>query len=233
MRNGLLMAEASPQHLMETHNAAMLEDVVLHYCLKTEDTYGETPNAPSIIRRRASKVGIEEINMTSPSNQSQANGGPGKNYPVNKENNSAQFGGNCSKRPPPRAPYMDNYASDGIQTHSVNRIRALAVKNVIVMLRSVGFLLFIFICPAAMVWIYCYAIGSPPTDLGIGIINDEHANCKLGNEIQLTCAPKQLSCAFINGLQATGEFNIVRRAGDKSPCTSATALILLSVFLRE
>lgn len=73
------------------------------------------------------------------------------------------------------------------------------------------FVLFTFATPSIIVAIFCFAIGSNPSDLGIGILNHEIGiNCK--NYTGLTsCAPIELSCAFLNSLESGETFDLVNK----------------------
>ncbi|KAJ6633870.1 ABC transporter G family member 23 [Pseudolycoriella hygida] len=161
MRNGVLMTEESPTTLLEMHNATMLEDVVLKYCLKDMN---QTDIKSS---REASEI-IDPLMYS----------------------------------------HDDNTKSS--QTRSVHRIRALTVKNVIVLMRNIGFLFFTFATPSLIVAIFCFAIGSNPSDLGIGILNNEigGGDCTKFTELK-SCEPIQLSCAFFNSLEADRKFTLV------------------------
>lgn len=71
------------------------------------------------------------------------------------------------------------------------------------------FLIFTFATPSLIVTIFCFAIGSSPKDLSIGIINNEvRYDCE--NFSGLTsCEPIELSCLFLNNLEADRKCKLV------------------------
>jgi len=199
MRNGLLMAEDSPQALMESHNATMLEEVVLKYCLRTSEngrTSRDGATSSHGSRRRPSNCSqTEEIQMRNWSEGKMGHGGRG-----------GVGGGRYAAQ-------RDSQLSTA-QANTFFRTSALVYKNGLVLLRSIGILCFLLSMPAAGVAVYSYCIGADPHDLGLGIINEENVNCKLGGsgkagEMAQACTPENLSCAFINQLAATGAFILV------------------------
>lgn len=80
------------------------------------------------------------------------------------------------------------------------------------------FLIFTFGSPAIIVTIFCFAIGTSPVDLELGVLNYEiDTNCT--NYIGMTtCEPNQLSCAFIKSLESDRKFKLVK-PGDFSMST--------------
>lgn len=94
MRNGLLMTEESPTKLLEMHNASMLEEVVLKFCLNDD-----VPQVQSEMLAHQPKQ-FEVFNPTM----------------YNKDDNDVK----------------------NSQTHSIHRITALTVKNLIVLMRNIG-----------------------------------------------------------------------------------------------
>ncbi|XP_037048976.1 ABC transporter G family member 20-like [Bradysia coprophila] len=106
------------------------------------------------------------------------------------------------------AMYKQDENTKSSQTRSIHRIGALTIKNLIVLMRNIGFLLFTFGSPALIVSIFCFAIGSSPKDLGMGVINNELVDCKNFTEIT-SCEPIQLSCAFLNKLASDRKIKLI------------------------
>lgn len=80
------------------------------------------------------------------------------------------------------------------------------------------FLIFTFATPSLIVTIFCFAIGSNPKNLEIGILNHEvGVDCKNFTEIA-TCDYSQLSCAFLSNLGADQKFKLV--VGIQNKCGS-------------
>lgn len=59
------------------------------------------------------------------------------------------------------------------ESTAIRRLVALLIKNFIILLRNVGFLIFIFVVPAIQVILICLTIGSDPKGLLIGVLNPE------------------------------------------------------------
>lgn len=59
------------------------------------------------------------------------------------------------------------------QSTTSRRLLALLIKNFIILMRNVGFLLFVFLVPSIQVVLICLTIGSDPKGLLIGVINPE------------------------------------------------------------
>lgn len=95
MRNGLLMTEESPTKLLEMHNANMLEEVVLKFCLNDDVPQVSSDSGVLIDQPKQ----YEMYNPTM---------------------------------------YDRDDDSKNSQTHSIHRISALTVKNLIVLLRNLG-----------------------------------------------------------------------------------------------
>lgn len=206
MRSGVIMAEGSPTDLMEAHNVTMLEEVVLQYCLKTESNEGAR-RRPNFRQRNAVCFDKGDSGTCSPALcniQGIPNGTRGQNG-IRNGPSTVMFGSKHLSAPP----CGNSLTSDGIQTHWLNRLTALTLKNFVILLRNIGFLIFVFMCPAAVLCLYCYAIGSLPSGLGLGIINDEIRNCEVGKEILSTCNSTMLSCAFIEGLEESDIVDLV------------------------
>lgn len=101
MRNGVMMAEQSPSKLLELHNANMLEDVVLKYCLKDEGPQtGSDPEPKDGVPQTGSAP--ESIETCNP------------------------------------VMYRQDDRTEDSETHSIHRIGALIIKNVIVLMRNIG-----------------------------------------------------------------------------------------------
>lgn len=111
MRDGRLMAEASPNYLLAYHNASMLEDVVLKYCLKTSMNDQAVHDSSS---RRSTITAFEP----------------------NHKRKSVQ--GDELIFCPHEDPVIPSPNRHQKKTTKVNIIWALTRKNVIVILRNVG-----------------------------------------------------------------------------------------------
>jgi len=121
MRAGQLMAEASPDNLLAFHDATMLEEVVLKYCLQTNPIEEVAMNT---LKPRRGTISFEpeydssgRNSMTFTGDQFSPNGANQVGYAV----------------PPP--PYLAHKPKTTTQR---NRVWALVRKNVTVILRNVG-----------------------------------------------------------------------------------------------
>jgi ABC-type multidrug transport system permease subunit len=82
---------------------------------------------------------------------------------------------------------------------SLNRLRALTIKNFIVMWRNIGFMLFIFVLPAIQVILFCLAIGREPLDMKFGVVNHEVPGLSICHG-PAGCTTQNLSCRYLDNI---------------------------------
>merc|ERR1719494_539943 len=92
-------------------------------------------------------------------------------------------------------------------TPSFSNIAALLIKNWISMKRSPVLLTFVFFLPGIFMILSCTYVGINPSDLPIGVLNQE-ANCK-GLSLNNSCEADSLSCYYINSLNRTDAVHLL------------------------
>jgi hypothetical protein len=135
MRNGRLMVEDSPANLLETYNCTLLEDIVLKLCLRDEKTVHAAEEAPMEQKPNNVMKGITFPNTVSPASiEEKGDGVVGLKFrrsSVASKPTDAIF--NSTSSGVERSQPKDDYS-----TKMVDRIKALCIKNFLVMFRSIG-----------------------------------------------------------------------------------------------
>lgn len=86
--------------------------------------------------------------------------------------------------------------------------------------------MFTFATPSLIVTIFCFAIGSNPKNLEIGILNHEvGVDCKDFTELT-ACDSSQLTCAFLSDLGSDRKFKLVVAAQNKFGCNQLSFTVL-------
>lgn len=183
MRFGKLLAEGSPDRLLETYNKPNLEDVFLELCLQDGDL--ETTRVREQRRSRSpifkaiknrNKKQANDDNLEQKTNDDpllakteQANGvqivsnGSAKQKSrkrQNSSNNNRRSSSVANLDPPPNLGWT--------------KVRACMLKTFNRMKKRVGFLIYQFVLPALQVSLFCLAIGQDPKDLSIAVVNGEN-----------------------------------------------------------
>jgi len=154
MRTGKLLAEDSPNNLIQNFQQNNLEDVFLALCLKNGDVdrkaleLEDVTDGPEVcIIKNGSvhkDIQLEPIGSVPTS--------PKRKFSKDKSAKSASMFTNCFRW---------------------HRLKALLIKNFIRMWRNIGFLIFQFIIPTVQVSLFCLAIGRDPKGMTLAVVNDE------------------------------------------------------------
>ncbi|CAL8104778.1 unnamed protein product [Orchesella dallaii] len=249
MRNGRLLAEKSPEALLIEYKVTLLEDIVLTLCRQDREekkrqrddnveTSAKTEWGLSSITKR--KIGSESTIVEEGTIVGLRYESAGKNG----NNDDAIFVESPKLRPGTgvlavhnnghiSAPLKQRRLStrENIRmNHStqIQKLTALLIKNFIILMRNIGFLIFIFFVPAIQVILICLTIGSDPKSLLLGVINPE--NCDylsknwrdIGKECPIDTDALEnstLSCFYLSNLpeesyileKETSEFNALQR----------------------
>ena len=142
MRNGRLVVEDSPTNLLERYNTALLEDIVLKLCLRDEKIVQDEEAKVPVNRLRRDSVHNNKLKLRRTTSVP-----VGKGPPAWIEDDSSHETGEVGlkfrrasaefiktvprevAKPRPK----QNYS-----TKSFDRVQALVIKNVLVMLQSIG-----------------------------------------------------------------------------------------------
>lgn len=241
MRHGRLLAEDSPAKLLIQYNASLLDDIVLKLCLKDES--GEPDDDGALLKRRRSSrlLSLTGTNVNksartspSPSSKSQQNHDKSVNLTPKKEFIGAKYKDNNLMESSKRIQIISSQEmgqkqktnDNNANTSSNNRLRALIVKNWLVLFRNFGFLLFLVILPSVTVFVFCATVGSDPIDLKIGVINREVFGESIENGTNTTnftttagicevqepreCSNANLSCLYLDSLNKN-QIKLVRK----------------------
>lgn len=157
MRNGRLLAEDSPEHMLTIHNLPTLEAVFLKLCMAESggaEEGAEAPTDPKDVVVASNKPG-SETSATSASN--------GSIYPFNSSMEVLVH----DQHPPKRR------CCNLTWKISANKVWALVIKNMLKLWRNLGYLGFQFLLPSIQIILFCLAIGRDPKDLHVAVVNLE------------------------------------------------------------
>ncbi|RNA38959.1 ABC transporter G family member 20-like, partial [Brachionus plicatilis] len=152
IRNGRILAENSPEFLLETYCENSLENVFLKLCIKDESIPGYVKKSNGLRNPLCEPV-INEVNDDNLNDElSKIDVKKGKKSFVSriKKSISKTF----------RVPKFNNF------------VGAL-FKDSILIRRNWGFLIFQFLIPVIQISLFCLCIGREPYDLNFGIVNNE------------------------------------------------------------
>lgn len=181
MRSGRLLAEESPQVLLNMYGCQNLEEVFLK--LSREQGQANVTDQMAIrgnISMAALAFGSK--GKDNPVYVSQESGVVGLNFHQSKEvlftnSNGSTIAIEAPPPPPGPAPASvdcDDCGWGGCCNFTTRgKTRALLQKNLLRMWRNVGVMLFIFALPVMQVILFCLAIGRDPTGLKLAIVNHE------------------------------------------------------------
>lgn len=192
MRCGQLLAEASPNQLLNKFQCDTLEEAFLTLSQKQKENQdqgikdGSTNFLPE----------LEEVtsSTTPPSGLSYSTDSLFKSKTqIDSKNVIREERKECWKH------------------SSYRRFKALMIKNILQFIRHPGSILFALVFPFLQMFFFFYAIGRDPQGLRLAIVNDEAGDCSFGNNkgrvfyepINGTCDFEDLSCSFLNGIDSS------------------------------
>lgn len=192
MRNGILLAEDSPQNILNHYEAETLEDAFLQLCVKHGVSDEANHNLQQISTVHDESMKVEKTDSTNEVKR--------KNSIESNDSNTACCTGvgdvDCNKK---------NLVKK-LQITTKKRMRALLVKNFLQMIRQPAGMIFLTCFPIFQLVCFYVAIGGNPIGLKIGIVDDELSSfndcwnsslitTQLRND---TCDLNKISCRFIN-----------------------------------
>lgn len=192
MRNGILLAEDSPQNILSQYEADSLEDAFLQLCVK-HGVSDEADSKLQHINTIPDKIVADEKSVN-------PNEVKRKNSIESNDSNTACCTGvsdvDCNKK---------NLVKN-LQITTKKRMKALLVKNFLQMLRQPAGMIFLTCFPIFQLVCFYVAIGGNPIGLKLGIVDDElgsFSECWNNSLITThpyndTCDLNKISCRFIS-----------------------------------
>ncbi|XP_050501819.1 ABC transporter G family member 20 isoform X6 [Diabrotica virgifera virgifera] len=208
MRSGKLLAEESPQVLLQMYQCTSLEDVFLKLSRKQVQV-GAAANDQNM----ANNISLATLNWSKKESVSvtEESGVVGLNFHQSKEVLVPDSNGHLDMgKPPSSATHGIKEACDDCSSCSdfttTGKLRALLQKNFLRMWRNVGVMLFIFALPVMQVILFCLAIGGDPKGLKLAIVNHEKNFTNLTYqecEYEKGCKFGNLSCRYVDTINTT------------------------------
>ncbi|XP_022701989.1 ABC transporter G family member 20-like isoform X5 [Varroa jacobsoni] len=178
MRSGRMLAQDTPDRLLEDYNCTTLEDVFLQLCLADKEGRAIIKNMRMISNVVTDKP-KDNSQITDNMDNSQKN--HKEKVPIYETPLDVKH-----TLPPPSsqiyASRFEQVNSDGFSTNTKRRdswidtwCRALALvlKNITRVKRNIPVLLFTFIVPSFQVVLFCLCIGADPFELPMAIVNQD------------------------------------------------------------
>ncbi|ELT92522.1 hypothetical protein CAPTEDRAFT_162923 [Capitella teleta] len=170
MRNGRLLAECSPEELIEKHNLPTLEDVFLELCERDqigdiEQNEGCAGISTQVCYHDWFVISINQINF--------------------KSREARELRQQQAKR-------LKKFFFP-----SASNVLALFIKNLTILRRQIGFLLFEFMLPAMQIVMFCLCIGRDPFNLNVAVVNNETCHPP-----PVPLIPFAASCAFLQHIDS-------------------------------
>lgn len=199
MRNGILLAEDSPNNLLSRFNTDNLEDAFLQLCVR----HGKSDEASDALKQINVLTATDQILSGSDITYNEKEKLEFKLSNERKVSLDSDNSGNieCNKKS-----FLKT-----LQFTTKRRMKALLTKNIITMLRQPAGMFFLFCFPIFQLVCFYVAVGGNPIGLKLGIVSDELDSYKdcfneslttlyFDKDDNTTCLLNKLSCRFINGL---------------------------------
>ncbi|CAL8147093.1 unnamed protein product [Orchesella dallaii] len=185
MRNGKMIAEESPQNLIHhftTEENGPLETAVLKLC--KEDAIEENENGQGQVKQRRRRNSRRRVSTWDIELDTK------KRLTVQSQE--------------VKMPTVDKESDERSLTRSWARIKALARKNIIILLRNYPLLLFVILIPSIEMIFMGIAFGYEPKHLKIGVVNQEVNNTICSNYIPPLgkCDLSHLSCSYLSHIDS-------------------------------
>lgn len=182
MRNGRLLAESTPDSLMVMYEKSSLEDVFLLLCEADKDDDDDndnvdnrgstTPSRPAFLDNFQPSVVIRTMGRGNPVDEAT----PLLFGNQNTQSSCDSIDDQC---------YQHSRGLTACQKiawylPTFRNVIALFIKNVIMLRRQIGVLMFEFLLPVVQITLFCLCIGGDPRHLRMGVVNNE--TCSESNE---------------------------------------------------
>ncbi|XP_063896149.1 ABC transporter G family member 20 isoform X2 [Helicoverpa armigera] len=199
MRSGRLLAEESPQALLQMYSCISLEDVFLKLSRKQGqanqvvelNVTGGALGLNKMSKREEAPYAAEDAQVV------------GLVFHQSKEvlivDHGAGSNGDITGKVTDVTPDCED-CGDCLNFTSRGKIKALIQKNFLRMWRNIGVMLFIFVLPVMQVILFCLAIGRDPSGLKLAIVNDDVHILDGYCPYNASCSMKNLSCRYLDNL---------------------------------
>ncbi|CAF1123969.1 unnamed protein product [Rotaria sp. Silwood1] len=166
MRSGRMLAEDEPSLLLNKYNQTSLENVFLQLCFQDQNRFQQEISMNNTDGDKDTDIpdNIDDQNSSATSIQVSVNRTNGNVLPL--DNRSRKF----EKNP---LIYAKRVAADYFILPHMHKIYALMLKDLTVIKRSIGFLLFQFLIPVIQVALFCLCIGREPEHIPMALYNSE------------------------------------------------------------
>ncbi|XP_075149557.1 ABC transporter G family member 20 [Haematobia irritans] len=199
MRKGVLLAEDTPENIMIRFEVNSIEDAFLILSQRQGDNdviEAGLAQLPSQQQHASNAIcnGVDVIDASTITQPSEKSMTEKHNYDMDQEEN-------------------DNTKKFLFTTKG--RIKALMTKNFVQLFRQPSGIVFMLLFPIIQLSCFYMAVGKTPTNLKLGIVNDEVANWETcyGSNFKTvtiendTCNFNMLSCRYIMGLDDADHLN--------------------------
>ncbi|CAF2693615.1 unnamed protein product [Rotaria sp. Silwood2] len=169
MRSGRMLAEDEPSLLLHKYNQTSLENVFLQLCSQDQNRFQQHTSMNNADGDRDTDIpnDIDDQNSSSTSIHVSVNTTSENLLPL--DNGKRKF----EKNP---FIYAKRVAADYLILPHMHKIYALMLKDLTVIKRSIGFLLFQFLIPVIQVALFCLCIGREPEHIPMALYNSEAIN---------------------------------------------------------
>ncbi|XP_064650720.1 ABC transporter G family member 20-like isoform X2 [Lineus longissimus] len=159
MRNGRLLAEAPPEQLLDRHRLETLEGVFLKLCQDDQvaDDFAGQESVGHSSLADSEKDDLTEDPPLLKAQHLQAPTNSNSSFEVSLSVNDS-----CYER-------FRMFTS----APKFGNIIALFIKNLLILKRRIGFLMFQFLLPSLQIVLFCLCIGRMPADLNMAVVNNE------------------------------------------------------------
>ncbi|XP_017774597.1 PREDICTED: ABC transporter G family member 20 [Nicrophorus vespilloides] len=205
MRGGYLLAEESPERLVQHYHAQSLEDVFLK--LSVIQNMGKT---------RRSSIALEvTTTITVPSGvineaivvddePGEISGEFGDNVSMSSRGGRISIAPDDPENAPPEIPPPEEgdkwTCMDYLKFAKASHLKTLIWKNFLWMWRNYPVMLFITVLPVVQTVLFCLSIGHDPQNLPISVMNYELEEGEICMT-NITCSSTRLSCNFLKYLE--------------------------------
>ncbi|ODM96327.1 ABC transporter G family member 23 [Orchesella cincta] len=212
LRGGRLIVEDSPIALLQRHNSALLEDVIARICYK-ETAKANAENTKENEKKGKGKNGIEEVVLVEDwSAYGMPNGLPVVTETDVKSISYSEWMDQVSheednvatkKAKPLKKREIENAQTYPNPSRLSCRLRALAIKQLIMTQRNFGYILLRFAMTAFLISLFCVAIGPDPKSIRMGLVDNDSgsadiiSDCLEEEDMSFGCKPEKMSCRFL------------------------------------
>lgn len=198
MRNGILLAEDSPNNLLSRFGCSTLEDAFLSLCQK----HGVSEEADHTLQ----KINSIKLNAIDNTVDDLTNMDLKKVIPPLKSSQiiEKKYINRNLEMVEQRNPTL----LDKLKFTTKRRMKALLAKNILQMMRQPAGMVFVFFFPIFQLVCFYVAVGGNPKGLRLGVVNEEVGNYRECYNDSLvttfvhdsTCDIHKVSCRFLDQL---------------------------------